>query len=166
MVEFVDRVVARVMRPTVTAGKQPPLASIVAILCPHGLASRMGDDDVRIALLVQGLELCTKLVLINHGNDLRGNFRRIVRTANRVITHIPAERFDPRRQARNIRRGIVGTVVDVANPELRTAFVVDHCQLPGPTSIEGSGNLLELRIDRSLVVHERQTTCARRVSLD
>src|SRR5438552_88060 len=78
VIELVDRIVARIMRPPITTGKQSPLAAIITVLRAHCLARRVCRDDVRVTLLVQRLELLAELVLVDHADDVSRHFGGIV----------------------------------------------------------------------------------------
>ena len=53
VIEFMNRVVARIMRSAVATRKQSPLALVVAVLSPHRLTTRMRRNDICVTLFVQ-----------------------------------------------------------------------------------------------------------------
>src|SRR2546430_324694 len=97
----------------------------------------MRRHNVFETLFIQGLKLIAELEMIDHRNDLRRHFGGIIGTAYREGTHVPAETLNPCGKARNIGRGIIGSVVDVADTELRTSFVMDDRHLFSSAGVEG-----------------------------
>src|SRR5882757_5361519 len=102
------------MLSTIAAGKQAPLTPLVTILRPHSLASRMCRDDIRVALLVEGLVLSAEFITIHQTDNLSGHLGRVVSASQRIGSDIPTQRPDFCREAGDIGRGVIGAVVHIA----------------------------------------------------